>query len=154
MGYDRRFRQISASQPGRSWTSIDPTLWNLTFAGEVKTTWCTHCFSLSHTSDNCELSSKSKPQLVHSDRPPQTGQGTQHKLICFQWNKNASATYPYPNCRFQHISTYVPMILQLLMCLTKPYVHCPKHCGLSTSLTAPQSTSKGYKPKPLMQAWN
>ena len=27
-------------------------------------------------------------QLVHSDRPLAIGQGTQHKLMCFQWNEN------------------------------------------------------------------
>ena len=36
MGYDHRFWQITASQPDRSWASIDPTLWNLAFAGQAK----------------------------------------------------------------------------------------------------------------------
>ena len=36
MGYDCRFRQITASQPDRSWASIDPTLWHLAFAGQSK----------------------------------------------------------------------------------------------------------------------
>ena len=31
MGYDRHFRQISVSQLGRHWGSIDPTLWSLAF---------------------------------------------------------------------------------------------------------------------------
>ena len=36
MGYDCRFQQITASQPDRSWASIDPILWNLAFAGQAK----------------------------------------------------------------------------------------------------------------------
>ena len=147
MGYDRRFRQIAASQPGRSWSSIDPTLWNLAFAGQAKTTRCTHCFSLSHRSDNCEFSSKSKPQLVNSDRPLQTGQGTWHKLICFQWNENTSATCPYPNCKFQHIY-YICVYYPTVTDVSHKALYCPKRHGLSISLMAPQSTSKGYKPKP------
>ena len=153
MGYDRRFRQIAASQPGRSWASIDPTLWNLAFAGQAKTTRCMHCFSLSHRSDNCELSSKSKPQLGHSDRPQPTGQGTRHKLICFQWNENASTTCPYPNCRFQHICyicAYDPTVTDV----AHKALYCPKRRGLGGSQTAPQSALKGYKAKPLMQVWN
>ena len=42
MGYDRHFRQMTASQPDRSWASIDPTLWNLAFAGQAKTARCTY----------------------------------------------------------------------------------------------------------------
>lgn len=148
MGYDRRFRQIAASEPGRSWASIDPTLWNLAFAGQAKTTRCTHCFSLSHRSDDCEFSSRSKPQS--SDQLPSTGQGTRHKLICFQWNENASASCPYPNCKFQHICyicAYDPTVTDV----AHKALYCPKRRGLSTSLTAPGSTSKGYKAKPLMQ---
>ena len=56
MGYDRRFRQITASQPDRSWASIDPTLWHLAFAGQAKkTVRCMHCFSLSHHSMTANL---------------------------------------------------------------------------------------------------
>ena len=36
MGYDRCFQQITASQPDKSWASIDPTLWHLAFAGQAK----------------------------------------------------------------------------------------------------------------------
>ena len=36
MGYDQHFQQIAASQPGRSWNLIDPTLRNLAFAGQAK----------------------------------------------------------------------------------------------------------------------
>ena len=148
MGYDRRFQQIAASDPGRSWASIDPTLWNLAFAGQAKTTRCTHCFSLSHRSDDCEFSSRSKPQS--SDQPPSTGHGTRQKLICFQWNENASASCPYPNCKFQHICyicAYDPAVTDV----SHKALYCPKRRGLQTSPTAPGSTSKGYKPRPLMQ---
>ena len=87
MGYDWSFRQMAASEPGRSWASIDPTLWNLAFAGQEKTTWCTHCFSLSHQSDDCKLSLRSMPQP--SDQLPSMGQGTRNKaqadLFSVEW---------------------------------------------------------------------
>ena len=57
MSYDQRLQQIAASEPGRSWASVDPTLWNLAFAGQAKTTWCIQCFSMSHQLNNCEFSS-------------------------------------------------------------------------------------------------
>ena len=133
----------------------DPILWNLAFSGQAITTRCMHCFSLSHRSDNCELYSKSKPQLGRSDRPQPTGQGTRHKLIrhkliCFQWNENTSTTCPYPNYRFQHICyicAYDPTVTDVV----HKALHCPKRHGLGASQTAPQSASKGYKAKPLMQ---
>ena len=145
MCYDRHFRQIAASQPGRSWASIHPTLWNLAFIGQAKTIQCMHCFSLSHRSVKCELYSKSKPQLGHSDWPPPTGQRTRHKLICFQWNENASTTCSYPNCRFQHIC-YIRAYDPIVTDVAHKVLYCPKCCGLGASQTAPQSASKGYKP--------
>ena len=56
LGYDRRFRQRAAADPGMSWATIDPTFWSLAFSGRAKASRCKHCFSLTHTSANCEWS--------------------------------------------------------------------------------------------------
>jgi len=37
MGYDRCLHQLAATQLERSWSSIDPTLWNLVFTEQAKT---------------------------------------------------------------------------------------------------------------------
>ena len=152
MGYDRRFRQITASQPERSWASIDPTLWNLAFAGQAKTARCMHCFSLSHHSNDCEFASRGKPQRSYKLLP--TEYRPQRKPICFQWNENPSSTCPHQNCRFQHICyicAYDPMTTDV----SHKAVYCPKRRGLSTSQgAAGPSSSKGIKPKPLMPSWN
>ena len=58
MGYNCRFWQITVSNPDRSWASIDPTLWNLAFAGQAKTAQYMHCFSLLHHSSDCKFASR------------------------------------------------------------------------------------------------
>ena len=108
MGYDQRFRQTTASQPDRSWASIDLTLWNLAFAGQAKTARCMHYFSLSHHSNDCDFASRGKPQRSNQLLP--TEYRPQRKPICFQWNENPSFTCPHQNCRFQHIC-YIRMCL-------------------------------------------
>ena len=141
MGYDRRFRQICASQPSRSWAAIHPTLWNLAFTGQAKTTRCTHCFSLSHQASDCELAPSSRSQRF--DQLPSTYQGPQRRQLCFQWNETQSVTCPYPNCKFQHvcyICAYDPKAVDI----SHKAIYCPRR----------PSSSKGYKPKPLMSPWS
>ena len=149
MGYDRRFRQICASQPGRSWAAIHPTLWNLAFAGQAKTTRCMYCFSLTHQSNDCELASSSRSQRF--DLTSSTDQGTQRRQFCFQWNETQSVTCPYPNCKFQHVC-YICAYDPKASDISHKAIYCPKRRGLGTSQTIPgHSSSKGYnKLKPLM----
>ena len=45
------------SQPQCSWSNIDTTLWLLAFSGQARANRCKFCFSLSHTSKDCELAS-------------------------------------------------------------------------------------------------
>ena len=52
--YDRRFHLSAAANGTKVWACINPTLWNLAFTGNAKTSRCTHCFSLIHTSSDCE----------------------------------------------------------------------------------------------------
>ena len=54
MGYDQRFRQITATKPHVTWAQIDTTLWNLAFSGKARSVHCKFCFSITHTSTECE----------------------------------------------------------------------------------------------------
>ena len=54
LGYDRRFRQQAAATPSINWAIADFTLWNIAFSGRATVSRCSHSFSLSHHSDDCE----------------------------------------------------------------------------------------------------
>lgn len=151
MGYDRRFRQICASQPGRHWDAIHPTLWNLAFAGQAKTTRCMHCFSLSHRSGDCELAPSNKSQ--HFNHLLSSDQGSQRRQLCFQWNETPSVTCPYPNCKFEHvcyICAYDPKVTDI----SHKAMYCPKRRALHTSQGVQAPSSSGSFPKPLMSSRN
>ena len=52
LAYDRRFRQLAASQPSCKWSTTDSTLRSLAFTGQ-------HCFSLFHQCIDCEFAPSS-----------------------------------------------------------------------------------------------
>lgn len=68
LGYDRHFHQRAVSS--RSWSTIDTTLWNLAFSGKGSSRLCSHCFSSSHLSRNCELNPGNNPYEHASTHPP------------------------------------------------------------------------------------
>ena len=113
----------------------------------IWTTRCIHCFSLSHQSSDCELA----PSTVAGHNVLTRYQGPQR---CFQWNETQSVTCPYPNCKFQHvcyICSYEPKAADI----SHKAVYCPKRRALGTSQEVQgPSSSKGYKPKPLMSSWS
>ena len=65
IGYDRRFSQRASTNPHIAWSANDTTLWNLAFAGKAKTTRCSHCFSLTHKSNQCEWAPDQLPFTNH-----------------------------------------------------------------------------------------
>ena len=100
----------------------------LAFSGQARANRCKFCFSLSHTSKDCELAS------VTCDNQPSPSsqylyrrQGYSHqqhycRLICYQWNEQRSQTCSYPNCRFDHVCYIsVHRILKPAISVTKPY---------------------------------
>ena len=97
LGYNRRFRQRAAADPGMSWAMIDPTLWSLAFSGRAKASWCKHCFSLTHASVDCEWTSTrekgGQPFL------PTTG------CIYFDWNRDLHPGCSHTTCTYQHVCT-------------------------------------------------
>ena len=109
LGYDRRFRQRAAANPSRSWSTIDPTLWSLAFSGRASSAICSHCFSTSHSSRDCELNSGSNPFNHSVTRPPfkmQSNSNQARRPLCFDWNESPAPGCPHPACRFDHICYY------------------------------------------------
>lgn len=97
LGYDRRFRQSGAADPSMSWAMIDPTLWSLAFSGRAKASRCKYCFSLTHSSADCEWSST----RTTGGQTSMTAGGR----ICFDWNKDPRPGCSHANCTYQHICT-------------------------------------------------
>ena len=122
LGYDRRFRQWAASHPRIRWAAIEPTLWSLAFQSQARSKRCKHCFSLSHSSKECELSPEPPPRRLQ----PQQQQVTlssrfPRRRICYQWNDTSSPTCSYPNCRYDHIC---------YICATSPTARSVDHKAL------------------------
>lgn len=109
LGYDRRFCQRAATNSPRSWSTINPTLWSLAFSGKASCTRCSHCFSTSHLSKNCELNPGSslinRPITLPALRS-QVSSNQGRRPICFDWNENPAPGCPHPSCRFEHSCYY------------------------------------------------
>ena len=125
MAYDRRFRQDATSQPQRSWSNIDTTLWLLAFSGQARANRCNICFSLSHISKDSELASDTRD---NQPSPPSQylyrRQGYSHeqhyrRLICYQWNNLRHAHIPIVVMTM--FVTSVRRILKPVISITKPY---------------------------------
>ena len=46
LGYNRQFCQCAATDHNKNLAIIDPTLWNLAFAGKAREARCKFCFGL------------------------------------------------------------------------------------------------------------
>ena len=105
-GYDRIFRQNAAVKPSCIWAAIDGPLWNVAFAGKAMVSHCKHCFSFSHTSNECAWAPDfTIPRVALNSHPSDRGQrngttdspnsGQRRRRICLAWNN-----YQYPGCPF------------------------------------------------------
>ena len=109
MGYDRRFRQIAATKPYVTWAQIDTTLWNLAFSGKARSVRCKFCFSITHTSTECQWSPDqgSDPFGTQSQHQVSTQPVTSYPLrrrrICMLCNNESTPGCSFPNCKFEHI---------------------------------------------------
>ena len=75
LGYDRRFRLQVAATPSIRWAIADSTLWNIAFSGRAGVSRCSHCFSLSHQSGDCEsLPSTHGEGMLYKYQPLRTSQ--------------------------------------------------------------------------------
>ena len=131
VGYDRRFRLSAAANLTKAWASLDPTLWNLAFAGNARVSRCKHCFALTHTSSKCEWASEAT-QAISTPPQPLIYPTRQYRRIFRKWN-NIPGRCPVAGCTYEHI------------CLTCAYdstisnkVHKLIHC--------PNRRTPGYHP--------
>ena len=113
VGYDRRFRLTAAANTTKVWAHIDPTLWNLAFAGIAKTSRCTHCFSLNHASRNCEWAPDPPTAATQPTLQPYSRQ--RQRRICFKWNSTPGQC-PVLGCTFDHVCIHCG---NTLLCATK-----------------------------------
>lgn len=52
--YDVNFRKRAAAFPAERWADINPTIWQLAFANTEPRSHCELCFSLDHTTEQCD----------------------------------------------------------------------------------------------------
>lgn len=114
LGYDRKFRQRAAANPDTVWARIDPTLWNIAFAGQGRASRCRFCFSLSHHAEDCDWApspTKNPPQEASSGKLFSTpfrsrGASGTGSPVCYEWNFNPDPVCPHPGCKYRHICIY------------------------------------------------
>ena len=107
LAYDRCFRQQAESLRNCKWSTVDSTIWNLTFIGQARASHCRHCFSLFHLSKDCEFASNHTSSQV--DPPHQMPYRWQY--ICRHWNENHGQGCSFLNCRYEYVcyrSAYNP----------------------------------------------
>ena len=104
LGYDRRFRQMAAAVPTTTWARIEPTLWNMAFAGKARAARCKYCFSLSHSEQQCELAPVEGQATDFQPKASSTQLSqARQRPICNEWNYNPAPRCPIPRCRYRHI---------------------------------------------------
>ena len=147
-------KMLYASQPQCSWSNIDTTLWLLAFPGQARANCCNICFSLSHTSKDCELASDtcdnqpSPPSQYLYRRQGYSHQQHHRRLIYYQWNEQRSQTCSYPNCCYDHVC-YICALNPEASDINHKAIFCP-HCYSHHQLSPRQSQTTPSPPKPLM----
>ena len=138
MAYDRCFRQEATSQPQRSWSNIDTTLWLLAFSGQARANRCKFYFSLSHTSKDCELAS------VTRDNPPlPPSQYLYHQASTFTAAKDIVTSNT--TAGLFAICALNPEAIDI----SHKAIFCPHHYS-HRQLPSHQSQTTPTQPKPLM----
>ena len=61
---------MAAASSDTPWAKIDPTLWNMAFAGHAKAQRCKFCFSLTHALVECDWA----PTAAATEGPPQSSE--------------------------------------------------------------------------------
>ena len=122
LGYDRHFWQQAASWSICKWSDMDSTLWNMAFTGQARTGRCGYCFSLFHTSKDCELASDGgvnvEPQYLRSRRTVLRP----YRLICRHWNEEVLQTVPSQIVVLSTFALCVHSILRIPMFITRQFI--------------------------------
>ena len=136
LAYDRRFRQLAATQPSWKWSNTDSTLWSLAFTGRAKASCCKHCFSLFHHSSHCEFAP------AYSSSHAQAS--ARWRFICRQWNEHPAQRCTFPNCSYKHVC---------YNCAFDSSVRDIHHKAIFCPITPAQQPVPLQGPRPLFQ-WN
>ena len=150
LGYDRRFRQMAAANPGITWARIDPTLWNMAFTGQAKAVRCKFCFSLTHTSEECDWAPTTRVATtlvtVAPPQPPNPPQRWKNPAqICFSWNHSNDPHCAFPGCKYQHICLYCAKDPQVQYKNHKA-IHCSNRRRPQQAQHKPQHAQPNYNP--------
>ncbi len=112
--YDAAFRRQAAISGNRKWSQINPSLYSLSFTGKAQiVTRCDLCFSTSHATGQCALTSDPDPELptrikaveaaVVSLAARRTSLQNDRQLpltqVCRLWNTGRCR---FPKCRYKH----------------------------------------------------
>ena len=139
LGYDRRFRQRAAANPDTIWARLDPTLWNIAFAGQARASRCKYCFSLTHLTEECDWAPPPPKNPQHPGPAQKAGTNrprSRDTPVCFQWNHTPNPNCVYAGCKYWHTC---------LFCHNDPSVANKEHeaifCPRRRQLSQRQSNS-------------
>ena len=81
-------------------------LWQLAFSGKEKSSQCKHCFSLLHSSNDCEWGPE--PSISSTWINPSAAfqpptQQQQRRQICHDWNNTRKPGCVCVNCSYEHV---------------------------------------------------
>ena len=97
--YDRNFRKQVAGQPNRKWGDVDLSAWAMAFARATPREHCAICFSLDHTTKNCdEFEEPSVGSIKKQEPAASSKQGIPPICLKWNWNKCQSA-----ECTYRHV---------------------------------------------------
>lgn len=91
--YDRNVRKRAAAGSRDKWSDINTSLWALAFANAQPREHCALCFSLDHTTQDCD--DYQKPSTSEQAQ----GQDDQDRPICLKWNWQSCWS---ASCRYRH----------------------------------------------------
>ena len=126
--YDRRFRLKASASRTRQWSTIDITIWNMTFPDRA---------IKSHPGQGCDL--RSTP-LSYSQCPPRQNQPiSRRRSICLDWNDSPNGC-TWANCRYEHVC---------YRCVHSPKEQ-DKHHKASQCVAAQRPSKQSERPHPLL----
>ncbi len=94
--YDRNFRKRMVGQPTRQWSDVDLSTWAMAFAKATPREHCNLCFSLDHTTKQCD----DFQEPVSSKHASDTTTKQSTPPICLKWNWKECLS---ANCSYRHV---------------------------------------------------
>ena len=126
IGYNRRFRLRAETTQSKKWSKVEPTLWNLAFAGRASSARCKFCFSIFQKSNDYDLAPDPQAPSCGVPPPPSCLSLPFHHPVCYDWNEDPSPGCQRRGCKFDHICYLCIRDPNIKDCNHKA-VHCPNH---------------------------